>query len=798
MTTRNRPIRTGILTLTAVPLLALLAFGIPAATLAAGHAVHLLSARTLVDTVAEPGAALVAELQRERRLSVEFLATPDSSPSALAAQRAGTDRAIAAFRRAAGAGDATVRAGIRQVAGDLDRLAAARGPIDRRQVGAVAAQRQYDTVIDTALRLVAVATAPGDGDLDRQAGALAAVAHGQEYLSRADSLLAGAQAAGRFPEDVRVELLRVLGTAHFLLTDGVRDLPASDRTAYQRLTAGAAVRDLTRLQDTLYAQSRTGAPAPVPSTSWQPAYDTSAQQLQAFQLNGTEALAARAHSAAVGTLVRLAVAGAAGLLALVVAILLAVRTGRSIGGRLARMRGEVLEVANERLPAVAGRLHRGEAVDIAVETPPLDYGRDEIGQVAHAVNQVQHSAVQTAVEQARARRGLTAVYLNIARRSQSLLHRQLALLDRMERHETTPDKLEDLYRVDHLATRMRRHAEDLVILAGAAPGRGWRHPVPIVDVLRGAISEVEDYKRIDIRSVEPSAVLGRAVGDIIHLLAELLENAVAFAPPETRVEVTGQVLPSGYALEIEDRGRGMSPEAVREANRKLSEPQFDPDDSGRLGLFLVAQLAGRHGIRIELRPSAPVGITAIVLIPGDLVTVNAEPTALPPGPAVADPARERPLVGSGTDDPSRPSLAALQWNGAEPLRTVPAPSRPAARNGGGPARADATPRQRSANGGGPAPADAIPRQRADTGAPDPLPRRVRQASLAPQLRDPVPDPPADAPSRTPDQARTLLTALQQGTERGRRAARGAQPAAEGAVPMADAPTVIFPSVPDRP
>ena len=728
MTTRNRPIRTGILALTAVPLLALLAFGIPAATLTAGHAFHLLSAPTRVDTVADPGATLVAELQRERRLSVEFLSTPDSSPSALAAQRACTDRAIAAFRRVVGTGDATLRARIRQVTGNLDRLPAGRSPIDRRQVGAVAAQRQYDAVIDAGLEMASAATTPGDEELDRQARALAAVASGQEYLSRADSLLAGANAAGRFSEDVRVELLRVLGAARFLLTDGVRELPAPDRTAYQRLTSGAAVRELTRLQDTLVAQSRTGAAAPVPSTSWQPAYDTSAQQLQAFRLNGTQALAARARSAAVGTLVRLGVAGVVGLVALIVAIVIAVRTGRSVAGRLDRLRGDVLEIANERLPAIVRRLQRGETVDVEVETPPLDYGRDEIGRVGHAVNGLQHSAVQTAVEEARVRRAINAVFLNLARRSQSLLHRQLALLDRMERRETAPDKLDDLYRVDHLATRMRRHAEDLVMLTGAAPGRGWRNPVPIVDVVRGAISEVEDYKRIDIRSVEPSAVLGGAAGDVIHLLAELLENAAAFAPPQTRVEVTGRVLPSGYVIEIEDRGRGMSPDAIEAVNRKLSAPpSFDPDDSARLGMFLVTQLASRHGIRIELRPSAFGGITATVLIPGDLVTGIGEPMALPP-----------------------------------------------------------------------APAGAIPRQRAGSGVPDPLPRRVRQASLAPQLREPVAEPSATAPARTPDQARTLMTALQQGTERGRRDARGAEPPPERAVPMAEAPTVILPTVPDRP
>jgi hypothetical protein len=409
---------------------------------------------------------------------------------------------------------------------------------------------------------------------------------------------------------------------------------------------------------------------------------------------------------------------------------------------------------------------------------------------------------------------------------------------------------------------MRRHAEDLVILAGAAPGRGWRNPVPVIDVVRGAISEVEDYKRVDIRSVESASLLGRAVGDVIHLLAELLENAASFSPPHTRVQVSGQVLPNGYALEIEDRGLGMTQEAIDEANRRLVEPpDFDPTDSARLGLFVVAQLANRHGIRVSLRASAYAGVTAIVLVPGDLVTAGNGPAALPAGPSTPDRMRERPLVGSGTDDPSRRSLAALQWQGTEELRQVTVAGRPVTINGS----ATPIPQQRSAPPshapwapepageqlgiGGPAPSsvadglsaeglvqrrrrrpvdlgdqvasgdltpradlviprDQVPRAGFATPTPtsspplfhgepatpisaapllsaptspaaddaslsteDGLPRRVRQANLVPQLRRaagaPAPDDEVTAPLRSPEQMRSIMSALQLGTTRGR-------------------------------
>jgi signal transduction histidine kinase len=876
MRTRNWSIRSKIVALVAVPLTALLALWIFATTLTAGPALHLLSAQTLLDTVSNPGEVLVGELQKERRLSVEFLSAPDSPADRLATQRAATDRAATDFRQAAAGNDAqraasaTLRARIRQVFADLDGLPDNRRHVDARAMDPVGAEGLYNTLIDAGFEMFSATASFGDESVDRQIRAITTIGRGQEYLSRADSLVAGANTAGQLTDDVRAELIGVTGTASFLLAEGVADLPASDRTAFQQFSNGGTFTRLRTLQARLVRDSRGGQPSPVAVADWQPAYDTSAQELRAFEINATASLAHRATPVAVNVLVRLGLAGIVGLIALIVSIVVSVRVGRSIVGRLIRLRGEALEMAGERLPTVVRRLQRGEAVDVDVETPPLEYGRDEIGQLGHAFNEVQRTAVQSAVEEASVRRGINEVFLNIARRSQTLLHRQLALLDRMERRETEPDELEDLYRVDHLATRMRRHAEDLVILAGAAPGRGWRNPVPVIDVIRGAISEVEDYKRVDVRGVESSAIVGRAVGDVIHLLAELLENAASFSPPHTRVQVAGQVLPNGYAMEIEDRGLGMSPEAIEEANRKLLEPpDFDPKDSARLGLFVVAQLANRHGIRVSLRPSAFGGVTAIVLLPAELVTAGTGPMALPAGPTPADKSWDRPLVGSGTDDPTRHSLAALQWQGTEELRSVTVPGRPVTINGtGGPGPAPGeTIHRPPVLPAGPSPSSVVEGLSADglvqrrrTGprrTPPPgdrprpehlaeaaaalapkaaeppgadvvppgddelttrqLPRRIRQASLAPQLRAPVEEQVDTQPLRSPEQVRTLMSALQRGTARGRLAAAGVDPdspiptqrrpagpmftpAAEagGGAGFSEAATVSFPAVPNLP
>ncbi|WP_272493100.1 sensor histidine kinase [Jidongwangia harbinensis] len=918
MRTRNWSIRSKIVALVAVPLTALLALWVFATTLTVGPAFNLLSANTLLDTVGTPGEVLVAELQRERRLSVQFLSTvsaPDAAtgaPPALATQRTVTDRAIGDFRRSAGGGDAqdaaseTLRARVQQIMADLDALPANRTYIDGRQVDPIGTHGLYSNIIDTAFQMFSAISTFRDDRVDREARALNSVGRGREYLARTDAMLAGANTAGRFSAEVRDELMQSVATSRFLLSEGVDDLPAADRSAYQQLSNGEAFDRLGTLQNTLIRESRPGEPSPVSAEAWQPAYDRTVQQLRAFELNAADALADRTVPVAVNILVRLAIAGLLGLTALIISVFVSVRVGRSIVGRLRRLRGEALEMADERLPTVVRRLQRGEQVDVDVETPPLEYGKDEIGQVGHAFNEVQRTAVQSAVEEAGVRRGMNEVFLNIARRSQTLLHRQLALLDKMERRETGPDELEDLYRVDHLATRMRRHAEDLVILAGAAPGRGWRNPVPVIDVVRGSISEVEDYKRVDILSVEGTAVLGRAVGDVIHLLAELLENAASFSPPHTRVQVTGQVLPTGYAIEIEDRGLGMSAEAVDEANRKLLEPpDFDPSDSARLGLFVVAQLANRHGIRVSLRPSAYGGITAVVLIPGELITAA-------PGPAPADQAWDRPTARGGAAA-LRPAPGGVEWQGGRSLgealsavtmalngtapasgppadgpagaagsgrptaggafdlpvagprtpvggpspstvaegltpdglvqrrRTVPrgpAPTGPASTGPAstGPAPTGPAPIGPASTGPvptGPAPAGparigpaptgpastapAMPAQRAGGPAAAPpvpaggssaeeqpttaegLPRRVRQASLAPQLRGgPAEDQRETQPTRSPEQVRSLMSALQRGTTRGRLAAAGLDPDSNAAdAAFAEAATVSIPVVRDR-
>ncbi|MFI9640980.1 nitrate- and nitrite sensing domain-containing protein [Micromonospora sp. NPDC051925] len=738
MDTRDWPIRAKLTALVVTPVAALLALWIFATTLTFGPALNLLAARTLLSDFGRPGERVVAELQRERRASVVQLAGTDTLP-ALGEQRRRTDEAVAELRRMMdgeqlrdAAGD-LLDARLDALGAALEALPAGRGFIDRRQVDRAGAIGLYSGMISSAFQAFAATAALPDVELNRQALALTAVGRSRELLGQTDAVLAGAFVTGRFTEGEHLRLIQTIANERFVAETAVADLPAADRAAYQRLVTGEAFVRLRTMQEQLLTAGPSAAP-PVDPRDWQASQEAVQQELRDFELSQADGLTQRSVPVAVKILVRLGAAGVLGLVAIVVSLLVAVRVGRTLARRLTAVRSAALELAEHRLPDVVTRLRRGEQVDVAREAPPLSYGADEIGDVGRAFTEVSRVAVRSAIDEVTLRRGLNEVFLNLARRSQGLVHRQLAVLDRMERRAEDPDELAELFRVDHLATRLRRHAEDLVILAGAAPGRGWRQPVALLDVLRGAISEVEAYDRVDIGRVEPAGLLGRAVADVIHLLAELIENATAFSPPERRVEVTGASSADGYLVEISDHGLGMSPQAIEDANRRLATPpEFDPADSARLGLFVVSRLAARHDVRVTLRTGTPVGLIALVRIPADLITEE---------PPIAPPARDRPATS------------------VTRLTTLPRP------------RTARTTRERPEQTVLPfAPARTSSVEAAVDG--DGLPRRVRRRG---PVAHPRPQAGPDVPTaRSPEEVRRQMSALQAGTARGRLESSGVHP-----------------------
>ncbi|MFD8235159.1 nitrate- and nitrite sensing domain-containing protein [Streptomyces sp. NPDC059696] len=317
------------------------------------------------------------------------------------------------------------------------------------------------------------------------------------------------------------------------------------------------------------------------------------------------------------------ITGAAVVVALLLAFILAGAVARQMSRSMRQLRNAAFGIAEQRLPMLVDQLSRTDPGRVDTRVAPIPIATtDEIGEVARAFDQVHREAVRLAAEQALLRGNINAIFTNLSRRNQSLIEGQLTLITDLENNEADPDQLENLFRLDHLATRMRRNGENLLVLAGEEPGRRWDQPVPLVDVLRAASSEVEQYERIELSGVPEAEIHGRAVTDLVHLLAELLENATTFSSPQTKVRVTATRLPDGRVMiEIHDKGIGLTAEDFADINHKLANPPtVDAAISQRMGLFVVGRLSDRHGIRVQLRPSGEqAGTTSLVMLP-DAIT----------------------------------------------------------------------------------------------------------------------------------------------------------------------------------
>jgi hypothetical protein len=343
---------------------------------------------------------------------------------------------------------------------------------------------------------------------------------------------------------------------------------------------------------------------------------------------------------------------------LVVALLVTWIASRSITRPLLSLKRQAEEMAETRLPEAVREILEtppGEDVVIPEVDPITVKTHDEVSQVAAALSKVQSSAVDLAVEQAVLRRNISDSYINLGRRNQNLLSRQLDFITDLERNETDPDTLEGLFRLDHLATRMRRNAESLLVLAGIDPPRQWSAPVKLADVVRAALGEVEDYQRVVIRNLEPASLTGAVAADVAHVLAELIENGLSFSPPDQSVEVKGRLTTAGYTLAITDNGLGMTPVDVERANRRLAgRESFTVAPSRYLGHYVAGHLANRIGIVVELQDSPAGGITARIDVPMGLLADDELDPRLVPAPSTGDP--ERPTAPS-TELPAHAALA---------------------------------------------------------------------------------------------------------------------------------------------
>lgn len=625
---RGKSIRRKIVALLLVPLVSLTGIWGFATVLTGREVNQLFDTTFIVQEIGYPTEDVISVLQDERRQTLVYLADPRASEARadLRRTRTATDEVVSKIRRNAKDGDLRDEMGaetterLTAILDAFDGVGPLRQTVEDGTVTREQALYLYNRLVDPCYTLLANLQVLDNVDVDKQGRALVNMSRARELLAREDALLGSALVVGRVTREEARDVSDLVAQRTLMYEVGLPLLPTTERARYDRYWKNASTAPLRVAEQSVIASSP-GEPRGVTAKSWDGVAGDVLDGLDKLNTQASDRFQDRVRPVAIGVIVKAGIAGVLGLGALLVSLFMSVRIGRSLVRDLRRLRQEAHETAGVRLPSVMRRLSAGEQVDVETEVPRLEYEKNEIGEVSQALNILQRAAVEAAVKQSELRSGVSEVFVNLARRSQVLLHKQLTLLDTMERRTDDTDELADLFRLDHLTTRMRRHAEGLVILSGAAPSRQWRKPVQLMDVVRAAVAEVEDYERIEVRRLPRMAVTGSAVADVTHLVAELLENATVFSPPHTAVQVLGERVANGFTLEIHDRGLGMAAEALLDANLRLAEtPEFELSDTDRLGLFVVSRLAQRQNVRVSLQPSPYGGTTAVVFVPDALLS----------------------------------------------------------------------------------------------------------------------------------------------------------------------------------
>lgn len=706
-----------------------------------------------------------AAIENERTISLQAVGGDPQALAGLPAQWDQTDAALESAERAVGALQAinpqvmaSTAAGFRVITAELPGV---RQRVRSRQETAAAVDDFYTEIVSGSspgLLLDALGAPNAVAAVD--AITMLDLFPALDVHSRAVGLGAGWAERGQLSQPERLQIAQLTGAYRNDLQTLAGRLSPSEQTVYRQLISGSGWRIATSGEDDLASHGELGAPA----GGWLAAEGTVSAGLLQLWIDSDQQSADATVAAANQSLSRSVLLGSLVLALTIAAFAAALVLANRLVGRLRRLRTRTLELADRNLPEIVARLGAGEPVDVESALGQLDYGFDEIGQVAEAFNTAQRTAVAAAAAEARTRNGISKVFLDIAHRSQLVVHRQLELLDVAEARQGDPEHLELLFQLDHLATRARRNAENLLILGGGQPGRRWRNPAAVEDVVRSAVSETEHFARVDTVRLPDARVQGSVVGDLIHLLAELVDNATAFSPPDAMVTVRGNTVGKGVVVEVEDQGLGIEYAKREQLNEALRNPpgfqEMTASGQRHIGLFVVGQLGQRHGITVSLQDSAYGGVTAVVLIPASLVDVAGGTRAGRPGaPGPGGRHEQSPAAPAGLVPDAVPRPAG--GDGADSLGQRVVESTGAI----GPARP----------GGAAVPAPPWKIAAAPPSAPRhrhaPLPRRERLANLAAGLRTDAAGPAEYSaprrPQRSPDEARGAMSAFQRGSRLGR-------------------------------
>ncbi|MEV5613187.1 nitrate- and nitrite sensing domain-containing protein [Streptomyces sp. NPDC052225] len=580
---------------------------------------------------------LVHELQKERGLTTGYVGGVRQFSAKLPAQRKATDAARTALEDALAAQD-----GGGATRASLGRLAGLAGIRESADDGSGQVKATFDYFTDT----IAVLARAGRGLDDVQDGSLRdayqtlqVLGTAKEFMGQERAIVLGSVRAGghfrgsdysRFME-IRSGRLAALDT-----------FPATATAAQEsRLDDALATPDAVRAlgyESTAVRGAGRLTSYQVPPMAWWDAMTSTINGLRDVQVSigaDVENRAAELESSAQRDLLLFVLFAFAVIAALGA---LAYDCVRSVSAPLSGLAEEARDVAGSRLPQAVAAV---QAAGGEMPAPPAPLALDsragaEVREVADAFDRVQRAAFDLATEQAVLRRNATESLVSLGRRNQNLVRRQISFINKLEHEDADPDTLANLFELDHLATRMRRNAESLLVLAGESSPRTWSTPLSMTDVLRASLSEVEEYRRVTLRRVEPAHLSGSVVAELAHLLAELVENALSFSPPDSDVEVEGRRTSAGYLIAIVDHGMGMDTQAIAEANVRLSgTASFMAEPTRFLGHFVVGALARKCGIEVRLGEAPAAGVVARVLIPVGLLTEAAAVTATAPASPVA-------------------------------------------------------------------------------------------------------------------------------------------------------------------
>lgn len=769
-------VRARILSIALIPSVTLLTVGVGASTYLGLEAFQLRDDVSHLSAAVEPTIDFAQALQQERRLSLMLISGDQSVRGDLTEARKEFDE-VSNRPDLLGARETIAKIAPGLMSGPdaspeevRKAFAQIRQGIDAGVVPMDKAYLFFNTILERIFVATrAVAYSLRDGNAVAGGSLAVELADAVESLSRGNALAVAV--VDRLTPDQLREYGRLIGSYHSRITSVTPELSGQLRARAEALVKSPSWKTLSTMENAILDRgvpTADSTPLPVSVADWQTAATTISDDLLDLYHDQYEGVVTESIDNAESTATWWLVAAGAMLVGALLIGALTLRISGRLIRRLRRLRGEALSLADEQLPRLMTRLRNGEDVDVTADIRPLEFGEDEIGDVAEAFNRAESAAVTAAVEEARTRSGINALFLNIAHRNQIVVHRQLELLDRAEHGEEDPNRLSVLFELDHLSTRARRNAENLIILGGELPGRQWRNPVPLVDLVRSSVAETEDYARVHTGHMADVSIVGNVVADLIHLIAELVENATSYSPPESRVDVIGNVVGRGAVVEVVDQGLGMSREQIEQANEILREPPAfslaNMSSDSRMGLLVVSRIADRNGVSVKLSESDYGGIRAIVLIPTTLIVSNdARHNPVPAHAGVGA------MESNGSSMPgiaTRSGLPAVPWPTMEPGEPTPPPY--AAHSE--PRAAHTDPRMPRHEQLSPeTPASAAAQGVAPTAGRPALPRRQRQSNLAPQLTNAQPaQPQLNAPRERPaERARDLFSEIETGTRQGR-------------------------------